>query len=109
MHVFGGSPEVAKERAKGCRRRGLGVGRACKRRPRKLHKERDSVFSGPPLKKSSGRGEEKEAGRRLQEDREENQSDVYLRVPVEGWGKSPDPRDRAVRLDLPPLLCRSAD
>lgn len=36
MHVFGGSPEVAKERAKGCRRRGLGVGRAVQTAPEEV-------------------------------------------------------------------------
>lgn len=45
MLAFGGSPEVAKERAKGCMDEGEGP---CKQRPRKLHKERDSVFLGPP-------------------------------------------------------------
>lgn len=57
MHFSGGGPEVGKERAKGCRE---GEG-PCSQRPRKLHKERDSVFLGP-LKKSAGRGRKRKRG-----------------------------------------------
>lgn len=52
MHFSGGGPEVGKERAKGCRE---GEG-PCSRRPRKLHKERDSVFWVPSKNRRGGGG-----------------------------------------------------
>lgn len=48
---------MGKERAKGCRE---GEG-PCSQRPRKLHKERDSVF-WVPSKKSAGRGRKRKRG-----------------------------------------------
>lgn len=57
MHFSGGRPEVVKERAEGCRE---GEG-PCSQRPRKLHKERDSVF-WVPSKKSAGRGRKRKRG-----------------------------------------------
>lgn len=52
MHFSGGGPEVGKERAKGCRE---GEG-PCSQRPRKLHKERDSVFWVPSKNRRGGGG-----------------------------------------------------
>lgn len=51
-HFSGGRPEVVEERAEGCRE---GEG-PCSQRPRKLHKERDSVFWVPSKNRQGGGG-----------------------------------------------------
>lgn len=102
MHVSSVCPKVAKERATGYRR--LGRRReAWKRRPRKLHEERDPVFRlPPPKKKKKKRKISKEIGGKVSwsvvaVQRRETETKFTFVSFVEGWGKSPDPP--RVRLD----------
>lgn len=68
-------------------------------------------FGSPPPKKTKkrrkinqrGKERKRKLGGGCRRTEKEKPKRVYLRVPVEGWGKSPDPRDPAVRLDLPPV------
>lgn len=90
MHFSGGGPAVVKEAAKGCRE---GEGRTHGVRGSCIRKE--TPFFGSP-QKIGGEEEEKEAV-----GREGNRSDVYLRLPVEGWGKRHGVRDPRGRLVTP--------